>query len=75
MKSGCSSARLVYTRSRKDLAMQIPTPHPPRSSAVAGAARRRLLMRLAGFGFLLAACASTSRSSEDYVVLESHKFT
>jgi len=56
--------------------MQIRTPLPPRFSAVAnGAARRPLLMWLASFGLLLAACVSTSRSSERYVVLESQKFT
>jgi hypothetical protein len=37
--------------------------------------RRSLLMLLACFGLALAACMSTSKSSERYVVLESHKFT
>lgn len=55
--------------------MQIPTPLPPRSSAARGAARRTLLTWLAGFGLLLAACASTSKSSERYVIVESQKFT
>jgi hypothetical protein len=47
----------------------------PRRSAAQGSARRTLLMWLAGFGLLLTACASTSKSSERYVVLESQKFT
>lgn len=56
--------------------MQIPTPLLPRPPAAAHrAARRTLLLWLASFGLLLAACASTSRSSERYVVLESEKFT
>lgn len=55
--------------------MQIPAPLPLRASSVASAVCRPLLLWLAAFGLLLAACASTSRSSERQVVLESHKFT
>lgn len=47
----------------------------PRRSATRDAVRRTLLMWLAGFGLMLAACASTSKSSDRYVVLESQKFT
>ena len=52
--------------------MQIPTFVPPRASVAQGAARRTLI---AGFGLLIAACATTSRSPERYVVLESDRFT
>lgn len=37
--------------------------------------RRALLLCIGSAALLLAACASTSRSSERYVVLESQKFT
>jgi hypothetical protein len=53
-------------------------PAPPRLRHVNAAqslARRTLLLCLGGAALFLAACASTSRSSERYVVLESQKFT
>lgn len=51
---------------------------PPRSRYVSAAqrlARRTLLLCLGSAALILAACVSTSRASERYVVLESQKFT
>lgn len=54
--------------------MQVST-RLPRRCAAQGAARRTLLLSIAGCCLLFAACASTSRSSEGYLVLESQRFT
>jgi len=56
--------------------MPISMPAPLQSVPTGCRTSRRLLLALfACFGLALAACTSTSKASEQYVVLESHKFT
>jgi len=56
--------------------MKIPAPLRLRHvNAAQSIARRTLLLRLGGAALFLAACVSTSGSSERYMVLESQKFT
>jgi len=56
--------------------MWLSTSPPRRSSFLCGLGfRRSLLASVAALGLALAGCASPSRSSEQYVVLESQKFT